>query len=152
MKPPPRDPNGKTQPHDHDEILNDDFVIRRISEQQIATDSATGQRKVSSLAFKASSGENESMSVDIEKLIVAAGLKPEEYVTTPRWVGSIRIQVAPIRTTNCSVGFDPLPENSPHPENPYHGGVWGNFNKATQRAIRQASNWLVEIEGVNLQE
>lgn len=152
MKPPPRDPNGKTKPHDHDEILNGDFVIRRISLQQIVTDSGTGQRKISSLAFKASSGENESMSVDIEKLIVAAGLEPKKYVTTPKWVGSVKIQVASIRATSCRVGFDPLPKNPPHPENPYHGGVWGNFNKATQRAIRRASNWLVEIEGVALHE
>ncbi len=145
MKPPPLDLNGKTQPHDHGEILAEDFVIRRISEQQITTDSATGKRKVSSLAFKGSSDINGSMSVDIEKLIVAAGLRPEAYVTTPRWVGSIRIEVAPIRTKNCLVGFDPLPKN------PYHGGIWGSFNRDTQNAIRQASNWLVEIKGVALQ-
>lgn len=152
IQPPPLDSNGNVIPHDHNEILNDDFVIRRISEQQITVDIGTGKKRISSLAFKASSGNNGSMSVDIEKLIIEDGIDPKKHVTTPRWMGSIRIQVSPIRDASCTVGYDPLPENPPEPANPYHGGVWGNFNRTVQKAIRQASSWFVEIPEVDIKE
>lgn len=92
------------------------------------------------------------MSIDIQKLIIEAGVNPEQHVTTPRWTGSIIIPVNPIRAANCLVGYDPLPEMPPEPANPYHGGIWGNFNKATQRAIRKASSWFVPISDVTIEE
>lgn len=146
MQPPQRDKEGKTIPHDHAEILDKDFVIRRISEQQISTDELTGRRRISSLAFKPSTGNNASMSVDIEKLIIQAKIDPRTFVSSPRWIGSVRINVGAIRTNRNIVGFDPLPDN------PYHGGVWGNFSKSTQKFLRRSSSWYVEIPDVSIAE
>jgi hypothetical protein len=151
MQPPQRDKEGKTIPHDHAEILDKDFVIRRISERQISTDELTGKRRISSLAFKPSAGSNASMSVDIEKLIIDAKLDPHTFVSSPRWIGSIRINVGDIRSTKCMVGFDPIEPPDPNP-NPYHGGVWGNFSKSTQKTLRKSSSWYVEIPNVSIVE
>lgn len=68
LQPPPLDATGNVISHDHPEISGNDGVIRRISERQVVVDSA-GQRRVSSIAFKASSGANGGMSVDLEELI-----------------------------------------------------------------------------------
>lgn len=147
MQPPQRDIDGITEPHDHDEILNEDFVIRRVSEEQIVQDTATGRRRISSKAFKASSGPKGSMSVDIEKLIIEAGVDPKTWVTTPKWIGSIRIGVSDIRNNNCKVGYDPILSN------PYHGGVWGDLKKRPlQKALRSASTWYVQIDDVDILE
>jgi hypothetical protein len=47
---PPRDERGEVLPHDHNEILNDDDVIRRISQKQVIWDDNLGRLRISSLA------------------------------------------------------------------------------------------------------
>ncbi len=59
------------------------------------------------------------MSVDLQQQIEEAGLDARTYVTTPRWVGSLRFEASALRDEGFLVGFDPLPEN------PHHGEVWG---------------------------
>lgn len=143
LEPPPRNPQGEVLPHDHSGIAPTDGVIRRISDQQLVVDSS-GQRRVSSKAFKASSGPIGGMSVDLEKLIVEAMQDPRAFVTTPRWMGSVRFEAGALREEGFLVGFDPLPEN------PYHGEVWGKFTKAQQRHLQEGAVWFVEIPGVKL--
>lgn len=143
LQPPPRNPQGEVLPHDHSGIALDDGVLRRISENQVVADSA-GQRRVSSKAFKPSTGPNGGMSVDLEKLIIDAKQDPRAYVTTPRWTGSVRFKAGALREEEFMVGFDPLPEN------PYHGEVWGKFTKAQQRRLQQLAVWFVTIPGVKL--
>ncbi len=138
---PPLDPNGQVLPHDHEGIGSDDGVIRRISEQQIVQDKS-GNRRISSMAFKASGGDNSGMSVDLESLIVEAGKDPRLYVTTPRWTGSVRFTAGKLRAAKFLVGYDPSPEN------PCHGEVWGAFGRLQQRQLRNLATWFVEIPGV----
>jgi hypothetical protein len=128
-------------PHDHEGISAGDGVIRRISELQIVLDKSGG-RRLSSMAFKASAGENGGMSVDLEALIVEAGEDPRRYVTTPRWTGSVRFEADRLREEKFSVGYDPLPDN------PCHGEVWGAFTKSQQRNLRRMATWFVKIPGV----
>jgi hypothetical protein len=143
LQPPPRDPQGEVLPHDHIGIAPDDGVIRRIAENQLVADS-TGQRRVSTKAFKPSTGPNGGMSIDLEKLIIEAKQDPRAYVTTPRWTGSVRFQAGTLREEEFMVGFDPLPEN------PYHGEVWGKFTRAQQRRLQELAVWFVAIPGVKL--
>jgi len=148
-EPPAKDENGKTLPHDHEAITDDDVLIRRISDKQIAN-YPNGVRKVSSMAFKPSSGVNEGMSVDIERFIRNDERDPCEWVTTPRWYGSLQIRVQPLRRADLLVGYDPI-----LPDNPYHGQVWGQgkgFTKAQQNTLRGNSTWFVEIPGVSIVE
>jgi hypothetical protein len=140
LEPPPRDSQGQVIPHDHAGIAKNDGVIRRISEQQLVIDGASGQLRISSLALKASSTGNGGMSVDLQCSIVDAGLDPFVYVTTPRWIGSIRFSAGDLRSEGFQVGYDPLCDN------PHHGEVWGEFNKTKRRRLRQICEWFVAIQ------
>jgi hypothetical protein len=140
---PPRDANGAVVPHDHSEILPEHFVIRRISEKQIVTDRA-GQRRISSIAFKPSSGVNGGMSVDLEHCISAKGLDPREFVTTPIWTGSVYFRVDKLRGAALQVGYDPIPDND------CHGEVWGMTTRAQYKWLQEQAAWYVEIVGVQL--
>ena len=152
LTPPPRDENGAVEPHDHPGILDADGVIRRVQQQWVVKDK-DGNRRLSSMALKASSGENGGMSVDLEALIVRAGLDPKLYVTNPRWTGSIRFTAGDLRAHGFKVGFDPLEEKPPsQPANPYHGEVWGAFSKEKQRKLLALATWYVTLPGVMLSE
>lgn len=142
-QPPPRDGAGEVTPHDHAEILNQHLVIRRISGNHIITDGA-GQRRLSSMAFKPSSGPNGGMSVDIEHFIAAAGRVPREFVTTPEWMGSVSFFVGEVRAQALRVGYDPLPEND------FHGEVWGARTRSQWRQLQAIATWYVEIPDVAL--
>ena len=144
LQPPPRDADGNVEPHDHNGIQAGDGVIRRVSDQQVVTDPKTGGRRLSSMAFKPSTDPNAGMSVDLENEIEKAGLDTRTYVTTPRWVGSVRFEAGALRGEGFMVGFDPLPEN------PYHGEVWGTFSKAKQKRLGELCQWFVSIDGVSL--
>lgn len=123
---PPRDANGNVVPHDHPEILDQHGVIRRISEEHIVDDEkcSTG-RRISTMLFRASSGPNGGMSVDLQSEIEKDGHDATEYVTTPRFFGSVRLQAGQYRGLGFRVGADPIPTNE------YHGEVWGTFTKGS---------------------
>ena len=140
---PPRDRNGNVLPHDAKDIASGDGLIRRISERQIVTD-RNGQRRISSIAFKPSTvGAYPGMSVDLEAQILEAGVNPRLFVTTPVWMGSVRMVVGEVRNERLLVGSHPL-----MPENPYHGEVWGIETKVQQRKLQTLAIWYVEIPGV----
>jgi hypothetical protein len=142
LQPPPRDDQGIVVPHDHDGIAVADGVLRRISDQQLVDDPKSGGRRISSMAFKASTGLNGGMSVDLQQSIEAAGLNARDYVTTPKWMGSLRFEAGCLRAEGFMVGFEPLPDNL------HHGEVWGKFSKPQQRRIIAMAVWFVAISGV----
>lgn len=147
LSPPPRDANGHVIPHDHAEILPDDGLIRRIPSQWVIPDvkSPTGKR-LSSEAFQMSSPDRGGgMSVDHERSIIEAGYDVVEYVTSPRWTGSIRVTAAQLRAYNLLVGFSPLEDN------PFHSEAWGHLSKSQSKALRRMSTWIVEIDGCSLE-
>ena len=142
---PQRDENGQVIPYDCGGIKGIDGVIRRISKEHIVPD-GNGGKRISSMAFKKSSGPNGGMSVDLERLIVQAGLEPREYVTNPRWMGSVRFTASALRKEELMIGRDPLEDN------PYHGEVWGNFTSSKVKRLQRLVEWYVVIEGVRLNE
>lgn len=142
---PPRDATGEVVPHNHEGIMQTDRIIRRVSEEHFVPDpkAATG-RRVSSLAFQASTIGNRGMSVDIESSIVEAGIDPTTFVTTPQYIGSVWFHAGYLRSEGFLVGYDPLPEN------PHHGEVWGNFTKGLRKKLLKVAQWFVEIDNVDL--
>ena len=144
LSPPPRDQNGDVVPHDHQDILPNDLIVRRISEQQIVIDAKIGGRRISSKAYKASSGANGGMSVDCRRQIEEAGYDCRTFVTTPKWIGSIMFETQPVRQEGFLIGSDPLPDN------PFHGEVWGSFTKNQVDRLKQLAVWFVEIAGVSI--
>jgi hypothetical protein len=140
LSPPPRDANGNVLPHDHAEILNQDDIIRRISDQQIVE--VAGRRRISSIAFQPSDGENAGVSIDIPKSIIDAGLDPQTFVTTPRWIGSVIFKADVPRSYRLQVGYDPILGND------HHGELWGHVTKGTAKNIQRACQWFVQIPDV----
>ncbi len=140
-KSPPFDEQGNVIAHDHDEIDGRDIIIRRISDKQIVT--KNGQKHVSSIAYKASTGVNGYMSTDIEAFIIQNNLDPEKWVTSPRWIGSVKFSASCLRNKNLQVGYVPLEKN------PYHGGVWG-VTRSITKALQEEADWYVKIANVNL--
>jgi hypothetical protein len=144
LKPPPHDDNGRVIPHDHEDISNDDWVIRRIPGEQLVFDPKVGGKRISSIAFSPSSGLNGGMSVDLQKQIEDAGLDAQVFVTTPHWIGSVRFNVGQLRNEEFKVGYDPLKDNL------YHGEVWGSFTTSKKRRLKQLCVWFVQIENVTI--
>jgi hypothetical protein len=103
-----------------------------------------GCQRISSIAFKASTGDSNGMSIDLQRQIEEAGLNSRTYVTTPRWIGSVRFVASELRGLGLQVGYHPLESN------PYHGEVWGAFNKTQQNGLRIACEWFVEIPDVSI--
>lgn len=142
---PQRNAFGQVVPHDHEEILPEDGVIRRISSQYIVTD-ANGLQRMSSMAFSPSSAAHGGgMSVDLQRAIEESGKVAAEFVTTPQWIGSVRFAAAQLRGIGFMVGYDPLP-----PENPFHGEVWGQFSTGKKKQLSRMAEWFVPIPNVNL--
>jgi hypothetical protein len=105
---------------------------------------------LSSLAFKPStSGANPGLSVDIEDWIRAANKDPKEFVTTPRWVGSVRFTAGALRQENCQVGWDPIEKDGSMPGNPFHAEVWG-VDRAKQTRLQEIAVWYVPVAGVDV--
>lgn len=142
---PLRDPvTGHVIPHDHPEIKDSDGIIRRVSEEQLVFDEKLGCKRISSKLFRASSGHNGGMSVDLQVQIEEAGLDARLYVTTPKWIGSVRLKAGSLREKKLKVGCEPSRNN------PYHGEVWGDFSRTTQRHLLGNSAWFVEIPGATI--
>jgi hypothetical protein len=144
LSPPPLDANGEVIPHDHPEIQNEHWIIRRVSGQETVFDPKVQGRRLSTAVFSASSGKNGGISVDLQNEIEAAGLDPAHHVTTPRWTASIRLQCVHFRARDLKVGYEPLPEN------PHHGEVWGQLSRAKKGELLAEAEWLVPIPSVNI--
>lgn len=142
---PPRNNVGQVIQHDHREILDSDGIIRRISSHLIVVD-ASGNHKISTMAFNPSSPENGGgLSVDLQREIEEAGHVATNFVTTPKWFGSVKFSAGVLRKMEFLVGFNPMP-----PENPYHGEVWGQFSKRRKKQLLQNAVWFVRIPNVSL--
>lgn len=141
-------------PYDEPNIGNDDIIIRRINpNQHVIWDSNRQQNRISSKAYSKSSGLKEGLSVDIEALIVADNLVPQEYVQTPIFTGAVAFSASAIRELNLWVGYDPVKNDPSAPDNPYHGQVWlpeqrKQFSEKQKSGLAQAATWYVVIPGV----
>lgn len=134
----PRDENGVTIPHDHDEINDNDWLLRGISNQHIING------RVTSGAFKSSTDPYKGMSVDLEKLDGARNYPNERHL------GAVKFLTEIPRQKELLVGYDSLTENDAHSQ------VWRfdenirNITSSQARHMSKNCEWEIEIEGVNL--
>ena len=141
---------NKMEPFDDPDLLDDDLLIRRIDpENHLTTCHDTNSKKISTKAFCASSGLNGGMSVDIPKHMQAESVDPYEYVTTPKYVGSVVFSAGSARGVELVAAHDPIEDN------PYHGQVWRQgsstrFTTRQKRCLLEASSWFVPIPDVIL--
>lgn len=91
------------------------------------------------------------MSIDVEKLIVAAGHQPHQYVVDPVFTGAVSFSASAIRSLGLWIGYEPVHDN------PYHGEVWSStpsrhnkFTKMQKDGLAAAAAWYVPIDDVAL--
>ncbi len=150
LKQPPRDENGAIKPHNHNEIVPEGLLIRRIDPaQHLVHDENRNCTRISTKAFQPSSELNGGMSVDLNQLMQAASIDAAKFVTTPKHVGSVSFTAGAARSEKLLVGYDPLEDNR------YHGEVWGDtkpnkFSKAQSKALISACTWFVKIPNVEI--
>ena len=122
-------------PYDDEELIqNQDFIIRKISEQYIVPN-GSGGHKISTMAFSPSSlDKGGGMSVDLLAMIEDAGIDAVEHVTCPVFFASLKFQAAVAREADLMVGYEA------EDDNPYHGEVWSkkdnrSFTKSQKKKL-----------------
>lgn len=144
------------QPYDEARIEATDVIIRRVNRKQhVVWDENTKKERISSKLYQKSSGQDAGMSVDIEALMLADGVCPKKFVTTPVFMGSVAFSAGQVRTLGLWVGYDPIPASQSDPGNPYHGEVWTTgpskrFSDAQRRGLASAARWYVRLPGVDI--
>ena len=144
-------------PYDEPAIEGPDVIIRRVDrDHHVVTDKSTGELRIASKLFSPSSGPDDGMSVDIEKLIRQAGLDPQAFVKTSKYEGAVCFSAQAARNLGLKVGYDPIKDIPGLLDNPYHGEVWGppdkpnKFTRVQKKALMLTSNWFVELPGVTI--
>lgn len=138
------------EPYDEPRLLATDLVIRRVDpENHVVPDENAGGYRISSKLYEPSSSGSRGMSIDVHKLIVEAGIDPRQFVTTPKFRGSVSFRVEAARDTGLVVGYEAIPENA------YHGEVWRcgdkrDFTRRQKKDLQAAAEWFVELPGVSL--
>lgn len=139
-------------PYDESAINAADQIIRRINPQyHVVPDENRQCMRISSKAYSPSSGQNEGMSIDVERLIIAAGMLPRQYVIDPVFTGAVSFSASQVRSLGLWVGLEPISEN------PFHGQVWSaaferhnKFTKTQKDGLAVAAAWYVALPGVEL--
>lgn len=136
--PPLRDANGTIIPHDHPEILDDDYVLRHIvPPHDLHPDTAKGVTRVASGAYSESS--DGGMSVDILRWMAEDRLD-ECYYLADEIVGATKLRVGDLRAIGLQVGWDPDSGHS------HHGAVWG-IKQSHRRKIARGAITVRKAEG-----
>lgn len=143
LRPPPRDEHGRVVPHDHDQILNDDYVVRGISEHEIARNKNPPRLK-SSLYQTSTIGDPPGMSVDHKPSMQTDNVIMETRYRGGKWLGAVLLNVGFLRGLGLQIGYSPIPDN------PYHCEVFGNITGSLKKEIRDNASWIVPIEGIQL--
>ena len=143
-------------PYDEKKIKAEEIIVRRINrDQHVVWDENRQKHRIASKAYNKSSGLKESMSVDIESLIVAAGEDPHAYVTTPVFTGSVALPAGEVRALDLWIGYDPIVDVPDVQDNPYHGGVWSkteknSFSERQKSGLAKLARWYVELPDVDI--
>lgn len=144
------------EPYDEALISDDDTIIRRINpEHHIVEDDNRRVWRVSTKAYRKSSGPKLGMSVDIEALIEADGLDARTFVTTPVYTASVAFSAGSARAVDLIVGYEPIVDVVGFADNPYHGEVWTRepskrFSRLQTEALASSAWWYVKIPGVEV--
>jgi hypothetical protein len=144
LKLPLRDENGKVIEHDHDDITNDQTVIRGITQHHIK------DGRITSIAYQASSDIGEGMSVELKELIELDNKSPVEHImSNSSFIGAVSFTVGSLREINYKVGYDPISALETNP-NPYHCQVWGEFPKSKKKKLARIAKKFADLDDIDL--
>ncbi len=142
---PPRDNEGRVQPHDDLDIPPDAFVLRYIGREWLKPHpDLPDRRRLSSGAFSPSSKRldpYQGMSVDLLQPMLDAGISPTDR-KGDKYEAIVKLRVADLRQLSLLVGPDPRPSN------PFHAAVWGIKKDTAKKNLRKLSEWVDKPEDV----
>lgn len=126
MQQPQRDEIG-VLPHNHNEILGQDRLVRYLVAGANVHLDGNGSWRVSSGAFSRSNPRSDLRSfasVDLERMLPTEGQTPIYRLPTPHH-GAAVVKVDIVRQLNLLVGWVPQQDNSAH------CGIWGDLQKGS---------------------
>ncbi len=147
LSPPPRDQHGAVLPHDHNEIYDEDELVRHLTIHHLAPTKGGGKRVSSAFLSRSSQRADpyEGYSVELLRLLIEDGIDLSGRYCRGGKIGGAAISAGCLRAestpeTVVKVGY------APEPENAYHCAAWGiDFDRPNARRYRvlQAMRWLV---------
>jgi hypothetical protein len=131
---PEKDEDGAVVPHDHAQILNEDIILKRVSQQHLV-EVGDGLYRVSTAIFSQSSDKYRGSSINILKVIENLGEEVEAYCRRRgETVGAIALTAGAIRDEEGLVGFEPLEDDLAH------GEIWNIKGKPKLRRLLKLVN------------
>jgi len=138
----PRDAQGATIPHDHEEIKDTDSLIRGITENNIRNN------RISKSFFQSSSDPYCGLSADLDSVA-----NDRSYTDGKPYIGAIKFSASTPRESGLLVGYDRIDGN------PHHCQIW-NFDTTTsvaaglttgmQKRVCSGSTWHSEVPDVTI--
>lgn len=132
MGPPPRDTGGRVLPHDHNQIQDEDIMLRGIPAQQIVS-TPDGGRRISTGAFSRSSDAYGGLSLGAKKVLECLEKTTEEWAAG-RFSAVVCFPAEMLRKAGVWIGWDPLDDD------PAHCNAWDASGKPfpRRRSLRKA--------------
>lgn len=125
MRAPPRDVDGCVEPHDHDQIQDEDIMLRGIPEQWIKP-TPDGGRRISSGAFQPSDDKYGGLSLGAKKVLECLERTTEEW-SAGRFSAVVCFPAGMLRNAGVQIGWDPLDTD------PAHCNAWDKSGKPFPR-------------------
>ena len=129
---PPRDVAGCVTPHDHEQIYPADIMLRGIPVHWIK-ETESGERRISSGAFQASSDKYKGMSLGAKKVLECYEKSVEEWARD-RFGAVVCLPVGKLKNAGMQVGWDPTADD------PSHCNAWGNLGKSLQKCFAKSAS------------
>ena len=121
MRAPPQDAKGRVRPHDHEQIQDEDIMLRGIPEQQIVP-TPDGGRRISTGAFSRSSDTYGGLSLGVKKVLECLEKTTDEWAAG-RFSAVVCFPAKMLREAGVQIGWDPLDDD------PAHCNAWEKSGK-----------------------
>ncbi len=137
-------------------------MLRGVAASHIVADDNFGCHRLSSALFKNNPKRQGYLSFNSQTCIEARGGAPADYMRARsdscQWIGAVSVSVEQFRSFDpgeapnemWKIGMVPLDHETP--PDPCHGAVWGTITKSKADAIRRTVDWLIEVDGVVIDE
>jgi hypothetical protein len=133
-------------------------MIRGVSWRHVVTDANRGCERLSSSLFRNNPRRQGYLSFDSEFCLQERGDDVGEYIRACGWDGAVSITVEKFRSFDPAlveadrwkIGMVPLADEEP--PKPCHGAVWGSISEGRANDIRRATEWVVPVPDVVLDE
>ena len=118
------------QPHDHEQIHDEDVMLRGIPIQWIKSTDG-GERRISSGALQPSSeARGGGLSLGAKKVLECVGRSVDDWASG-RFAAVVCLEAREFRSNGLQVGWNPLDGDQAHCD------AWGTLTKGIKRRLAQ---------------